>query len=484
MYRAEAVGHPGRLLAVEHLVAAEPLLTLVSQDLERRRHCQHPHLLPVLDVVPTRTGIAVVSPATPGGSLADALTRAPGGLPAPVVAATGARIASALQALHDHGSLQGTITLEDVRFDAGGRPLLAGALTSSGHPRPERSGTPPVDLTVDLAPCAPPGDLPAPAASDDLVALGAVLSTALVGSPPGTAPGPDRPLAGGPRNGPVAPEPPAQLVDAPRSLLEAIAQATARDPNDRPASAAQLASLLDRAARDAAPTSPSPSAARDAAPTSPSPSAAEVGEAQPTPHAEPRPEAEPTPGAEPTPEAEPTGERPRRPIRRSLTLVALLLTAAAVLPVALPDSDRSRPAPARTSASLLPAAPDPVCEDVAPPDGAGELLLVGLEGRSCATPIRWDGRQLSVAVAGGPPRRLLLDADPQDQLLTADLDCRGRDALVLYRPGTGEVFILDRLAAPGEEIEVTGQPSGAVGGHATVHPGVDGCDRIVVIDPG
>ncbi|TVP65053.1 MAG: hypothetical protein EA340_13070, partial [Nitriliruptor sp.] len=225
------------------------MLTLVAQAAERRRHCQHPHLLPVLDVVPTRTGVAVVSPATPGGSLADALTRAPGGLPAPVVAATGARIASALQALHDQGSLQGTIALEDVRFDAEGRPLLAGALTSSGHPQPERSGSPPADLTADLAPCVQPRDLPA--ASDDLLALGVVLSTALVGSPPATAPGPDRPLADDPRNGPDAPEPPAQLVDAPRSLLEAIAQATARDPADRPASAAQLASLLDQAARDA-----------------------------------------------------------------------------------------------------------------------------------------------------------------------------------------------------------------------------------------
>jgi hypothetical protein len=98
--------------------------------------------------------------------------------------------------------------------------------------------------------------------------------------------------------------------------------------------------------------------------------------------------------------------------------------------------------------------------------------------------VHWDARELSVAVAGGPPRRLLLDADPQDQLLTADLDCRGHAALVLSRPGSGEVFILDRLAAPGEAIEVTGQPSGAVGGRATIHPGVDGCDRLVVVDPG
>ena len=443
VYRAEAIGSPGRLLTIEHLVAAGPVLTEVARAVERRRGCRHPHLLPVLDIVPTRSGLAVVCPATPGGSLADALARSAGGLPATTVATTGARLASALQALHDQGSLQGAIALEDVRFDAEGRPLLAGAVTPSNHAQPERSESPP----AASAACIPPRGATTP--SDDLVALGVVLSAALLGSPAATATGPARPPVERPWDGTV---PLARPMDAPRSLVEAIEQATATDPDDRPSSAEQLARLLDRAARDAAAASPSPGPAT-------------VGE------------------VEPTPGAEPTGPRPPRTVRRSLVLVGLLVAAGAVLPAALLGDNGSRPAPARMSVPLLPHPPDPICEDLVPPAGDGALLLVSLDDRGCTTPVRWDGRELSVAAVGGPPRRLLLDAGPQDQLLAADLDCRGHDALVLYRPTSGEVFVLDRLAAPGEEIEVTGQPSGAVGGRATVHPGVDGCDRLVVVDP-
>ena len=448
VYRAEAVGSPGRLLTVEHLVAAGPVLTEVARAVERRRRCRHPHLLSVLDIVPTRSGLAVVSPATPGGSLADALARTPGGLPARMVATLGARIASALQALHDQGSVQGTIALEDVRFDAEGGPLLAAHMTRPSQAPLERSESPPAAPAAGIAPRG------ATTPSDDLVALGLVLWAALLGSPAATVTDPARPPVDPPWNGTV---PRSRPVDAPRSLVQAIEQATASDPDDRPASAGELARLLDRAARDAATSSSSRPATID--------------------------EVEPAPGTGPTGRTGPTGPQPPRTVRRSLVLVVLLLAVAAVLPVALLGDDGSRPAPARTSVSLLPHPPEPACGDLVPPAGDGALLLADLDDRGCTTPVRWDGRELSVAVAGGPPRRLLLDADPQDQLLAADLGCRGHATLVLYRPGSGEVFILDRLAAPGEAIEVTGQPSGAVGGRATVHPGVDGCDRLVVVDP-
>ena len=464
MYRAEEVGRPGHLLTVEHLLADASLQPVFEQTLERRRGCQHPHLLPVLDVVTTRTGVAVVSPTTPGGALADILGRAPGGLPAAAVAGLGARIAAALQALHDGGNVLGDIPLEDVRFDADGRPLLAGLLQRGDASR-----------------------------SDDLRALGAVLATALVGLPPATATDRARLLAEAPWHEPAHRSP---QEDALSGLLAVIARAAAQDPADRLRSAADLADLLDRCTReDATRNDANPN---DATRNDASPNGAETtASAGPPLLSDPLPAvpdipATPLPGPPaPTGERAPAqppltaGHRPRRPTGWSLALVALLIATAATLLVWRPGGDEPAwtSAPTRASTSLLPDPPGPICAGMTPPRGAGDLLLPDLDGRGCVTPVRWDGRVLTVAAADAPPRYLLLDAAAEDQLLVADLGCEARDALVLYRPGTGEIFVLDRLAAPGEDVEVAAQPSGGVGGHATVHPGLDGCDRIVVVDP-
>jgi hypothetical protein len=450
VYRAEQVGRPGHLLTVEHLRTDPSVRGALGHRLERRRGCRHPNLLPVLDVVATGTGVAIVSPTTPGGSLADALARAPNGLPATVVAAVGARIAAALQALHDQGTAVGAIPLEDVRFDADGRPLLAGL--------------------------APRGDaVPA----DDVQALGAVLAAALLGGPPATAPDPSHGLADAPPEEPVRGSP---QLRARRAVLSAIAQATARDGTDGPGSAAELADLLDRAGRHAVDTRAIGDDHEGAARAD---HERDTSATSGTSHTSATSDA--SAGQEPRAHASPRGHRPHRPVRRAVVLAALVLSVAGATLVLRPgggDAPGPTATPVRTPVSLLPTPPAPICEGLTPPEGDGALLLADLDGQRCATPIRWDGGALSVAMTDGPPRRLLLDADPADQLLTADLGCRGQDALVLYRPGSGEVFVLDRLAAPGEEVEVTGQPSGGVGGHATVHPGVDGCDRIVVVGPG
>ncbi len=139
-----------------------------------------------------------------------------------------------------------------------------------------------------------------------------------------------------------------------------------------------------------------------------------------------------------------------------------------------------RDAPGPDADAPVPRRPPPRCSGLDVPAGDGTVLLADLDGRGCSTPVRWNGRQLVAAAAEAGPRRWELLADAGDQLLFGDLSCDDRDAPVLYRPVTGELFVFDGLVAPGEEITVTGRPSGGIGGRATVVTDSAGCDRIEV----
>ncbi len=145
---------------------------------------------------------------------------------------------------------------------------------------------------------------------------------------------------------------------------------------------------------------------------------------------------------------------------------------------------REAPAPAAADTMPVPRRPPPVCRGVSMPEGDGAVLLADLDGHGCSTPVRWNGRQLAAATARAEPRRWELLADPGDQLLFGDLSCDDRDTPVLYRPRTGEVFVFEDLVAPGEEVTVTGQPSGSVGGRARIVTDSAGCDLVEVEQQG
>lgn len=459
VHRAEAVGHPGRLLVVKHLRTRPDATSLarVREVAAVLARLDHPNVLPLLDVVDTGSGIALVTPLAPGGSLAEAIERAPTGLPPAMVAEIGTRIADGLAAIHDQGLVHGAITARSVLFDARGRPLLADtgvALVQGG----DRNGHAP-----------PSTDRPhrssARDAAGDLRALGSVLAAALPGTEvdSGDLPSDDR--AGGTTDDDLDPG----SVD----VAAAPTGTSSQEPLDAVAPGPGVPAALTAVTEGAA--------------------AAEADHEV----------------AFPADQIAPGGHEPGRWTRVALVVAAglillvplvLVLTAiddpATVVASSAPTttrpdpdpSEREAPAPAPPGATTtvprpppaVPRRPPAACDGLDVPPGDGAVLLADLDGRGCSTPVRWNGRELAVATARTTPRRWELLADDGDQLLFGDLNCDDRDAPVLYRPATGEVFVFDGLVAPGEEVTVTGQPSGRIGGRATIVTDSTGCDRIEV----
>jgi hypothetical protein len=526
VHRAEAIGHPGRILVVEHLATRpDPAsLAAVRQVAEVLRALRHPNVLPLLDVVDTGTGIALVMPFAPAGSLAEAMDRSPAGLPPTMIADVGARIADGLAALHEHGVVHGDITARSVRFDARGRPLLA-------------------DTGIDLlrdgvgsshAPAGADGSQRSAArdAAGDLRALGSVLAAALVGR--GAARGdlsaagntgarPTDDTAGSSTDGSASQPtevPPAEPVEgdalrraATSTLIAAIERALAAGTDERAVDARQLAAALARAydeVVEAAASSGSetallsndrPDVARGNAPriggavdattdetTAPAcgttaralragrrarvAGVAAAGAILLVPFALVLTAVDDPPAGEP-PQPVPRGADGAPPVPQAATDAAPPVHRDAGAPR---DAGVAPPTPQ----AAAPRRPPTICTGFEAPPGDGTVLFADLDGRGCSTPMRWDGRELAVATAREAPRRYELLADDDDQLLFGDLSCDERDAPILYRPGTGEVFVFDGLVAPGEEITVAGEPFGRAGGRATVVTDDAGCDRLHV----
>lgn len=140
-----------------------------------------------------------------------------------------------------------------------------------------------------------------------------------------------------------------------------------------------------------------------------------------------------------------------------------------------------RPAPSRPSAgavATLPSAPpasEPIdvvtCPDAAPPAGPD------VDGDGCPDAVAVDagvvvlhGVRYSVGEAG-------------DALAVGDWDCDGRATVAVLRPTTGEVFVFDGWAAPGDDLTV--RPAGrAAGAVAIAAPAGAACGDPLVSGPG
>ncbi len=168
----------------------------------------------------------------PGVSLSEEL-EATGALPEPTVRAIGARLASALAALHGAGWVHGDVKPDNVRLDRDGRA----SLVDLGHAEREGASMTALGTPRFLAPERERGSQAASTA--DTFALGALLFEVAVDSPACGAP-PDLKRL---RSGGVPP--PSNLVPRLSPLLDAIVLASlAPRPADRP-TCATIARVLE-----------------------------------------------------------------------------------------------------------------------------------------------------------------------------------------------------------------------------------------------
>jgi len=295
-------------------------------------------------------------------------------------------VADGLDALHARGLVHRDLKAANVLLGADGAPLLAdfGIASTVGDPQAPRGGSP-----FTVSPQQLDGLPPAPA--DDIYAFGALAYELLGGYPP------FYPDAAAER---VRNEPPAELPERaalPTALAQLVARCLAKDPAERPSSAAELAATLRDIARD--------SAAR--------PSAHAAVELRPPASTEPVVDAQWRQAAEPG--SSPAQLRSQG-FRRGLVAASLafLLLAAAFVFFVLPERVQRAATPVTAPAveqtvAVVPAAEDPDLQRLAEIRREFEELrprvvsrLEGLEQRAAGT---WGGEEYARG------KQLLGDAD-------------------------------------------------------------------------
>jgi eukaryotic-like serine/threonine-protein kinase len=454
VWRGEAVGTPGRVLAIRIVPHADGR---TASDVLRREgevlaRLSHPSILRVVAVVPTDDGLALVTPYASGGSLATMLAHAHGGLPPAEVADLGARLASALAAVHGGGIVHRDIKPSNVLFDRERQPLLGDV----GIARSIGDGTTIAGTAQYLDPDLLDGR--EPDARSDLYALGVTLYEALAGVPPYAGATAAQTVAAAQRGRFV---PLDAHVDAPPVLTAAIEAAFARDVQDRPAGAHELARHLDEIRRSMNETEGGPSSH----PISHAGRAGVLGAGVLGAAVDWGPSA-----------LAPRHDEPVTPGRGPLALLVAAAVAVVLVPVVVVVASVTGDG----DAEATPRAPVPVCTGSTSPDDGREILLADVTARGCSTLVAWDGRQLEVLGDTGPTERYELGAGPDDVLLFGDWTCDGRDAPALYRPGDGQLFTFDELVGAGARISATGAPTGVTEGSPTVVTDDTGCDRVEV----
>src|SRR4051812_7386596 len=204
----------------------------------------HRHIVTVHDVFEDAGTPVLVARYMTGGSLAD--RAAAGRLEVPEVLRAGREIADALAHAHAHLVVHRDVKPDNVWLDAGGEAALGdfGVALADGEATAGAAGTP-----LYAAPEQARGETVTE--RSDLYALGATLYELLCGRVP---------LATARLSGVV---PPSRLVAGVPEALEVLLLALlARDPADRPGSAAEVRAALDGLLPAAGPVSISPEAGR------------------------------------------------------------------------------------------------------------------------------------------------------------------------------------------------------------------------------
>jgi len=244
VYRARQVAF-AREVAVKVIERPNPDEATLDQF---RRECQavgslswHPHVVSVYDAGTTADGRPYLTmELLPGGSLGDALDRGP--LPLDQVLSFGHQVADAVAAAHEVGVLHRDLKPANILVDRRGGARLAdfGIARIAGGGATTTAGA----VTGTIAYMAPEllkGERASPAS--DVYGIGMTIAALLLGRSPLSTGAEETPWAMLHRVG-EEPVPDLRAVGAPAALADLVAACTAKDPADRPASAADVHTAL------------------------------------------------------------------------------------------------------------------------------------------------------------------------------------------------------------------------------------------------
>ncbi|HZX08478.1 protein kinase domain-containing protein, partial [Kribbella sp.] len=114
----------GRNAVLKHIPTGTfPDAHRVRADLTKLTRLRHTHIARLIDFRETDTGWLLITQHLPAGTLTALLTRRGPLSPGELVTLL-APLASALSHLHDSGLTHGSITRNNIMFDADGRPIL------------------------------------------------------------------------------------------------------------------------------------------------------------------------------------------------------------------------------------------------------------------------------------------------------------------------------------------------------------------------
>jgi eukaryotic-like serine/threonine-protein kinase len=238
-----------RLVAVKRLHADQP------EDIEQRfvreaklgASLNHPNLVSVFDTATDEEGVLIVMEYVEGEALSRALRRGP--LPPERVARMAGELGQALDHAHRHGVVHRDVKPGNVLLRDNGVAKLVdlGIATAADQTRITRTGIV-LGTASYMAPEQLEGGSAGPAA--DIYALGAVCFEALAGERARSGRSPVEIARM------VATEAPPDLrerrADAPPVAADLLRRAMARDPRDRPTTAAELGDGLRRALEEGA----------------------------------------------------------------------------------------------------------------------------------------------------------------------------------------------------------------------------------------
>lgn len=287
VYLAQRLDQPAALFAIKVLDPSAILDPRIRATLSARflreaeavKRLHHPHILSVLAAGEQDGYLYMALPFMRGGDLAARIGAFPRGMPLAEVNADLAQIAGALDEAHHQGIIHRDIKPTNILLDERGQLYLADfgiarllANDGSGGPTPatltatgQTLGTPQY-----MAPEQVTGQRVGPAA--DIYALGVVLYQMVTGTPPFTG---DTPFAIAMKHAQEAPPPlRPQRADLPPAAETAILRALAKRPEDRYATASELAQAFSAGLQTLQPATPATLMAAAPTPTVMTPQAA------------------------------------------------------------------------------------------------------------------------------------------------------------------------------------------------------------------